>query len=388
MTESLFVYFFLFVIMFGCGYIASRRGGRRYVGGSGVYRETSIFRMPELFLLFFAFALVFGCRWGVGRDYFRYLDAYTFDVPERYEFLFRSISVFLQQIGAHYSVFFGVWALLDITLLYYACRRFKFIYPYLAFFLIFGSYYLPMMNAIRQHLAGLIFMCSIQFVEQKKPIQFGICFCLSLLFHKLAIVLFLFYPLLRWKDDWFKSIPIQLVLYGIAVFLSLHGDMIIRWIEYPFEWATDAFGFERYNYNFLTQEKFDRTKFGSNTGLGLVVNIIRTIPIILLSKRFKQYFNSSYFNMFYTLSFIYILSSLMFGDSVILNRFSYFFSCFHLVIISLFTYYCFQKKDTLHLLLGLMIILMYIPLFLNMLRNPQSTAQYMFFWEPAMLEYN
>ena len=385
MFESLFIYILLFIIMFSCGYISSRRV-RRYVGGSGIYREISFLKMPEVFVLIFAFTIVFGCRWGVGVDYFRYLDDYIVYVPYRFEYLFRKIALFLQRYNAHFSVYFGVWALLDITLLYNAARRYSFIFPYLAFFLIFGSYYLPMMNAIRQHIAALIFLNSVQYIDQKQILKFGICFFLAMLFHKLSIVLFIFYPLLRWRDDWFKSIPLQLALYAVAVFLSRHGSLIIKWVETPFEWVTSAFGFGRYGYEALTMDKFNRDKFGSNSGLGMIVDIVRTVPIILMSKRLKRYYNSSLFNMFYSLFFLYVLSLLIFGSSVILNRFSYFFSGFHLIVLCMFVYYCFRIKDKTHQILGLIFILMYIPLFLNMISNPNSTAQFSFFWQHSLFE--
>ena len=111
MFESLFVYTLLFLVMYACGKTVARREFR-YAAGSGVYEERGRFFSREMWILVLAFALIFGCRWGVGRDYFRYLMAYTGMVPERFEFLFQSLTLALKKTGLHFCFYFGLWALL------------------------------------------------------------------------------------------------------------------------------------------------------------------------------------------------------------------------------------------------------------------------------------
>ena len=380
MLESLLVYTLLFAVLCVSGVVAARRG-KKYVGGSGVYDENRYFFSPEVLFIIVSFTIVFGCRWGVGRDYFRYLYAYTDVLPERFEFLFQGISSVLKKAGAHYSVYFSVWAFLDVSLLYYSIRKYKFAFPFIAFFLIFGSYYLPMMNGIRQYIAALVFLNSIEYIEKKQIIQFGVCFVIAVLFHKLSLILFVFYPLLRFKDDWFDSIVLQLVLFFIAVYLSLNGELVIQWIEMPFNWITDELGYNIYDYEDLTEDRYDRNRFGNNTGLGIWVKMLVTVPIVLYSKDLKSYYNSSYFNMLYTLYFFGVITSLLFGSSIVLNRIALFFAIYQLIIHSLFVYYCFDKKDYAHLIIATMIMIIQIPLFLNMISNPNSTAPFLFFWQ-------
>ena len=382
MLESLLVYSFLFIIMYSCGVVAARKE-KKYVGGSGIYTEENGFFSPEILILVFSFTLVFGLRWGVGVDYFRYLYAYTDVIPERFEFLFQFITNVLKRLRAHYSIYFGVWALMDIVLLYYSLRKYRFIFPFIAFFLIFGSYYLPMMNGIRQHIATMIFLNSIRYVDQKQIVKFYLSFVIAFLFHKLSAILFIFYPLLRLRDDWFNSIVLQLILYIIALYLSVNSQLVIQWIEAPFDWLAEVLDYDRYSYDVLDEDRFNRSKFGSNTGFGLIVNVLRTLPVILLSKELKEYYNSSHFNMLYSLYFLGILTSLLFGESIVLNRISYFFSIYQLIIHCFFVYFCFSKKDYTHQILGVMIVLIHIPLFLNMISNSSSTAQYLFFWQQS-----
>lgn len=381
MLESVLVYFFLYFVMALCGRLKADKSDK-YIGESGEYPEENRFFSPEMVVLVLSFTFVFGCRWGVGRDYFRYLEAYTYGSYERYEYLFRSIIVLLKRANVHFSVYFGIWAFLDVFLLYYAFRNYKFVFPYIAFFLIFGSHYLNMMNAIRQGISALFFLVSISYIDNKRPIAFVLCTIVAVLFHRLALILFVFYPLLRLSDDWFKSIGLQLVIYFIAVFFYFNGEYVLEWIEAPFEWLSGLLEYDDYyDYEDLTSDRFDRSQFGRNTGLGIWINMFRTIPIILLSKNLKAYYNSSHFNMLYTLYFIGVLCALVFGKSVILNRVTYYFDFFQIIIYSLFVYYCFDTKKAQYQVLGLLLMLLYILLFFNTISNPSTLSQYLFFWQ-------
>lgn len=380
MVESILIYSLLCLLMTGCGMVAANRT-KRYVAGSGKYETDGTFFTPEMIVILLSFAFVFGCRWAVGRDYFRYLYAFTKDVPERYEFLFQQTTVFLQDIGVHFSVYFGLWALMEVFLLYYAARRFKFIFPYIAFFLIFGSQYLSMMNAIRQHIAAGIFLVSVTYIDTKQPLKYFLSCIIAVLFHKLSFLLFVMYPILRFNNDWFKSIKLQLLIYMFAVVLSFYSDNLIRWIEIPFTWLADTLDYTRYKYEFLDQERFDRSRFGNNTGLGIYMNILRTVPIILLSGKLKEFYKSTHFNIFYTLFFVSIIGGLVFGNSIILNRINIFFVEFQILIYSFFFYFCFYNTKLSFTLLGVMISFIFFVLFLNIVSNPMSTAQYSFFWE-------
>ena len=386
MLESLIVYSILFFVMFACGITAAGRE-KKYIPGSGISNKQSHFWYPEMIVLLLSFAFVFGCRWGVGQDFFGYLDDYTGTVPARFELMFQVIMSTLKKLGAHYSVFFGIIAFIDIVLLYYADHNYKFIYPYIAFFLIFGSYYLPMMNAMRQLVAAQIFMVSIHYIDQKKLFHYIVCVIVALLFHHLSLILFVVYPILRWKDDWFKGIPIQLLLYAIAIFLLFNNDLFIDIIEKPFEGITGLLDYERYSYDLLDEDRMNRNKFGNNSGLGIWVNMFKTIPIILLSKDFKAFYKSSYFNMLYSLYFVSILLSLILGGSIILNRLTYFFVNFQILVYSLFVYYCFVSKKAVLQVVGILLMLIHIPLFINIISNPNSTAQFLFFWQQPIVGF-
>lgn len=387
MFESILIYSLLALCMILCGKVAAQKSCR-YVGGSGVYQESGTFFTPEIIVLLLSFAFVFGCRWGVGRDYFRYLLAYSGEVFERWDFLFLNISQIIKSAGFHYSVFFGFWAFADVFLLYYAVRKYKFIFPYLAFFLIFGSFYLPMMNTMRQEVAAGVFLISIYYVDKKKIFGFVVCCLIAVMLHRLSMILFVAYPLLRVAQNSSKlnKISVQLFLYAFAIFLHYNGNLLIRWIEVPFEWITGAMDYERYRYEILLDADWDsRNRFGNNTGLGIIANMLKHVPIIIFSNHLKDYYKSSYFNLLYLLYFVSVLSALIFGNSIILNRVNYFLDYFQVIIISFYAYFCFNVGKLEFRKWGKLIILIYIPLFINFISNKASTAQYSFYWENDFL---
>ncbi|MBR0223758.1 MAG: hypothetical protein IJL93_05720, partial [Bacteroidales bacterium] len=65
-----------------------------------------------------------------------------------------------------------------------------------------------------------------------------------------------------------------------------------------------------------------------------------------------------------------------------------FFSIYQLIIQCFFVYFCFhifphriKRRRQLVFWLGIMVMAVQIPLFLNMISNPNSTAAFLFFWQ-------
>ncbi len=383
MLESFVIYIFLFAVMAICGGVAANREPT-YIGNSGIYIKNNFFLQPEVLVIIVSFTFVFGCRYGVGVDYFHYLNAYENNTDERFEFLFKTISDFLRNNNLHYAVFFSVWAFLQITLLYYAFRNQRFLFPLLAFFLIIGYSYMSWMNIIRQELAAGVFLVSLKYLNEKKLLKYLLCVLVAYGFHRSSIVLVVFYPLFLWKTDLFRRINTQLVLYVIALIISLlFSTWIVETIERPFEIFTDFFGYENYSYSFLESESLNsRSQFQTNTGFGIYITVFKTIPIILLSRRMKDYYNSSFFEIVYSLWFIRIISAFLVGDSIILNRPFAFLSNFNMIIYSYFVYYCFKSRKQLLSIFGIAYMLVFVVVFFYIVSNGDiNTSKFLFFWQ-------
>ena len=272
---------------------------------------------------------------------------------------------------------------------------------------------MSMMNIIRQQLAALIFLCSIHYIAEKKPLHYYICIAIAFLFHKSAVLMVIMYPILRLKDDWFKNVFLQLGLLIVAIYLSFRQDYVLGYVEVPFMWFTGALGYDNYQLGILSNDALnDRSQFQTNTGFGIYLSLFKCIPIILLSKQMKQFYNSRFFNMLYSMWVIRILSDYAIGSSIVLNRPFVFFEDIKVAMIAFFTYYCLKskapelferknmtrkrakkkrivlfkqrdiKKRNLTLrLLGIAMIGVHVVIFIYILSNGEiNTSAYTFFW--------
>lgn len=387
MLQSVLVYCLLALLMIVCGFIAARRECLYYYQVDKL--NTSLRTRPlgflhcEIWLPILFFAIIFGCRYNVGVDYPHYLEDYLYGFDREYEFLFRIISQGMASAGIHYAFYFTLWAFIQIFLLYYTFRNYRFLFPYLAFFLIFGSYYLSMMNIIRQQLAACIFLFSIQYIEKKQTLKYYLCVLLAFCFHKSAVLLIPIYPLFVWKKDWFANLKIQLLLYCIAFYLSFKYDLVVNLFSGAFNLFSSSVGYENYMEGILYNETLnDMTKFGNNTGLGIYVSVFLSLPIIIYSKKLKSFYNSNFFLIFYSLWFVRIMADFMVGDSIVLNRpFVYVYDV-KIFILACFVYYCFATKKIFNYLLGWSFIILHILLFMNILSNGEvNTSKFLFFWQ-------
>ena len=379
MVESFLVYFILTAFMVCCG-IYTARTSRSYVGYSGVYNDKSFFSLATILLLL-SFAFVFGCRWDVGVDHLGYLYTYSHGGGERHELLFHLIQMFFVNNGFHFAFFFGFWAFLDIFGLFYCVKEYKFIFPFLALMLMLTSSYLSMMNTIRQHAAIAVFLISLRYIDEKKILKYFACCLVAFFLHKSAIILFAIFPLFIIKKDLFKRIPVQIILYGVCFYLQFRFSTVIELIETPFAIFADSLEYEQYNMDMLLEDRWSRDKFGRNTGAGVYANLLRILPIILYSKEMKSYYKSSYFEILYSLWFIGVLSSLLFGSSIILNRVFMYFKQFSPILYAFFLYFLFKRKRIIDLIVGCTIVLLFLALFINIVTNPISIAKFSFFWQ-------
>lgn len=341
------------------------------------------FNRPEMWIPIVCFTFVFGCRWMVGVDYEEYLLQYTIAEEDHFEPLFQVLVSGLSGMGIHYSVFFSVIAFIEIFCIYYAFRNYKFLYPYLAFTLIIGFWFLSLSNILRQQLAACIFLLSIPSILERKPLKFYAYVILAFLFHKSAILLVVVYPILRWKEDWFKNVYWQLFLFAVALFLSTHYDLLVHILEVPFKFVVDKLGYSQYSFGILFNNALnDRTKFGANSGFGLPAQLVKYLPIILYSARMKSFYNDRFFDLAYTLWFVGMFTSLALGASIVLTRPFIYAQNFLYIMPGFFFHYCFKSKKALPQCISLGMIALYLLLFINLISHgSMNTSEFTFFWQ-------
>lgn len=321
---------------------ASRRNG--YISSSGLLVKRSFWRFEVIFPLIL-FAIIFGMRYDVGVDHLGYLEGYlNKEYVGKNEPLFFLFSEIGWKLNWHYVLYFGVIAFTQAVFFFYAFKNERYIYPFLVFFLFTNGEWGFWMNGIRQALAMCIWIFSIKYIEDKKFWKYLIWCVVATLIHKSAIVLIVFYPILRNGRDYFKSIPLQLILLGSAFILKEVFYVVFSYIEPLINTYTNILGSDMYS-GYNTEVLMESFRKSDGTGLVYLFRIILNVIIILYSKRLKLYYNSKRFNIIYFFFFIGILTMYVFpvGFISLTRPFRYFY-IFQSIMYAFFLYYLFKTK--------------------------------------------
>ncbi len=218
MIQSFIVYGCLGLSMWVLGNLAAERENA-YLR---MDRKTPFFTW-EIITPLLLFAFISGIRWKVGTDHQSYLESYRAllnGVESRREFegLFMYISRVFADFNIHFTIWFGFWAFVQIVFFYLAFRNERYLLPYIGIIIVLGGYYLGWMNGIRQTIAACMFVFSIQFINGRKPLYYFLTIFIATLFHRSAVLLFIFYFIPQ--RDYFKNRYVNLALLLLAIIIG------------------------------------------------------------------------------------------------------------------------------------------------------------------------
>ena len=321
------------------------------------------------------FSITFGLRYGVGIDYYTYLQSY-YDSPEIVQDYYEPGYVFLLDICKYISIgpelFFTLLAFLQIFFIYYAFNYLpRKAVVFLPVYLIFtGLAMAGFMNNIRQTIALALFIFSIHYIVEKRVLPFYIFCFLAFLFHKSAIILLIIYPIWRYFGPFFNNIKLQIIIMIVA--FSLFTFIDFGYILSKFDFLLTSLGYERY----LDDQRIQTTGFS----LGYMITFIQYFLVIICSKNMKEFANSKSFNIMYDLFFIGVICEFIFAGSMILNRIAWYFNGFKIIVIPVFLYYLYKnlnvEKNLIYYILSLLILLF---LFIRLMINSEdNTLQFVF----------
>lgn len=172
----------------------------------------------------------------VGNDYSNYKiwynDMSLASVFKINNFLFNVLVYTIKIVFNNYDVFIFVSSLLLITSVYYFSINLtedNRCYFAIFTFLSFGIYDLSM-SAIRQWLAGSIFLISLKQLKDKNLKNYIILILIASLFHNSAIILLFVYPAINCKIEYKKKILIFLVT-TILIYFGLYFKLDIYMIS-------------------------------------------------------------------------------------------------------------------------------------------------------------
>lgn len=384
MIQSIIVYSFLLAFMLLFAKITSQTSNT-YLTPQG-YRTKSSFWTLDTILPLLMFSVIFGMRFDVGKDYISYLNSYLYDFrTEKFEFLYKLILDVSNDLRLHFSIYFGILAFIQVFFFFYAFKKEKFLYVYLMLFLFTNGDVFFWMNGIRQALAMCIWIYSIKYIEEKKFKNYLFWGIIAFMFHRSAIFLIIFYPLLKNGRDYFKSISFQILLITLAFIVkNAFFDLILK-INFLIEFYTSIIGEELYrSYDMDTLLESFSDKEGS--GLVFMVEIGINFLIILFSTRLKNFYNSKRFIILY---FFYITGLFTFylfpvGAISFTRPFRYFY-IFQTIILAYFLYYLIKSKNIYNRILYIFLIIFYLSIFYlgQIVSSEENHLWYQFFFQQS-----
>lgn len=330
------------------------------------------------------YSVVFGMRYDVGVDQLAYLESYksasinSYNInSSHYESGFRFLMMSLIDMEAHFAWFFGIVAFLQLFLVFASVKPHRDVYPFLTFTFMIGCIWLTYANGLRQQLAFCFFALSILFVERKQWWWYYVMIALAMSMHKTAVLLVLFYPLLRYNTEWFKNERIQVGLLLVAIVIGNMG-FIQNYLGQLESYAM-LLGYEDYFQNQYSEKMYAAIE---RKGIGYYVLLLTNIILIWFSAKYKKYFKSEYVSYIYNLYFLGILMNYAFAGSSLLQRINYYFYGFGYIVGAFALLYAKKKNKYMYWVLGAMYILTFAA---TMFRMEDNTALFRFFWQADRL---
>lgn len=346
-----------------------------YISGKK-YEATGKFSYVVWGIAFYAF--IFALRYGVGGDFFAYKLAFEELINNTTPYYTERMEIGFVTLAKVFSVFkstcliFGVVAFLQLFLIVYNLREIKYAYPlvFLAFML--TAQWLAYANILRQVISVGLWLCAIQFALKRKPVFFYGLIALSISFHNSAVVLVPMYPLIILKEEWFKSVKLQLSLLAVSIVL-----MNINVVQQLFANLNNVVAFMGYSHYVDNYgEKIDDTV---HIGVGFYLLMACNVLVIMYSNKVKGYVKSSYYTVLYNFYFIGVLVNYVFVTSQLMTRMNYFFMSFNFIFIGLTLYYLKANKKMIpYILLLLAVVLTFVA---TMYRADTNWALFVFDWQ-------
>ena len=382
MFQSIFIYGFIIIALFLSFQVGITKEG-----------NTITVTKPKQYYLFTLFGIaVFtffsAVRWDVGIDYLSYLKTYNAisdssivlrdDLEVGYVFLQK----LLVKLGAHFTIYFGLVAFLQLCFAILYFNKEKYLLPYFLVLIMCGGDYFFWMNGMRQALVStcLLFVLS-QTVDNKKILIFIISMFLLSYIHKSALILLplclLYYlPL----DNVYIKKPLQFILFFSVIVLS---DLSIwQYLLDIVDGAMSFIGYERFTDGTLETLEVRDMNFGVRRIIFLIIDIV----IITYSDKLRQVYKSRKFGLSLLLFIVFYTFYPLFISSLVFSRIVGYFSVFRIIMVSYLLFYLFRIKNTpINYCVGLAIIMLFLMhLFIQIYADPghhTDCIRYQFFWD-------
>lgn len=237
------------------GWHVSNREQRQLLGGGSELP----FWSWEIVAMVLVFVAVSSARWLTSWDYNMYYCYYVSIQSlgeysrENFEPFFALLTIALARTGAHFSIYFAFWAVVQIVLLLFAMRHRKALLPWLALCVFLGPYYIFWMGFIRQAIVECLFVLMVELIVRRKFWWYLLLSMVAMGIHRMCILFIPMYfiPLIPVKVNkrW-----LPFVLLGACVVLGSFP----QWIKMLFDNLgsfADVMGYGHYYRLFMSNDQ-------------------------------------------------------------------------------------------------------------------------------------
>lgn len=286
-----------------------------------------------LWLTIIVYSIVIGCRYDVGIDYKAYKFWFEYDMND-IEMTMETdwLKSFLKFLGLGYPSFFITMAAVQIGFFLSSFKTRPQIIVWGIFFFFTTLQFFISMNVVRQVASWCIFLYSIQYIQNKRFIQYILCIFGAMLFHKSAIVLLPLY---------FVPTNITLnrnILFLVYLLLFTVGTVLQDRITSIMSTVALFIGYDQYSESL--QQLMENVNFGSESSMGimkyvwLILNSMAIYYYPILRERFRK----QGFSIIFILYLLGILLDCIVGGTI-LDRATMYFLPFRIIIYSYMFYY-------------------------------------------------
>ena len=329
------------------------------------------------------YSIVFGLRYGVGADYFGYKEIYDYyyttgkPLTNHLELGFIFLVDIFCRLRFNYVCFFAIFAFLQIYFLFKSIRDNTDIVPYMAYTFMASCVCLVYLNEMRQELAFCIFAYCLPFIIKKKWLPYFFFCSIASLIHTSGVLLFLFYPILVWKNEWIKNIKIQILLLGISLIL-MKVDVVFQIIPL----IDEMIKFTPYAsyFDMTSNRMLNKMSMETSLGIGFYLATLIIFIEIIYSNKVKEYFKNSVYTVAYNMFYIGVLWKNVFVSSQIFQRVNYYLYGFSFLIGAFTLAYLYKKNQKIFYILAILYFMVFVGYMSNIDNN---FSKYYFIWQKS-----
>lgn len=369
MFQSVLVYGFMMFSMY-------------FLGKTSIYKPQ--YRKYLRFISVFIFVVFCGLRYDVGVDFLTYNDifiSFTDDytnasaaiyATQRYESGFKLLVQLCSYLGMGPQVIFAVFALIQISCVYYVFKDERQILPYIGFALIAGGGFFMWMNAVRQITSFTLFLVAAKMLYEKRYLYVLLMSVSACLMHKSAVLFLPVLVLLPFLSKSILSIKWQIILFVFSLVISnlqvwkYFSDIIMSVLSFMGDFG------ERYSSDTILDVNVE-LDFGMRMAITIVLNLV----CIFYSKHMSSTYNPIY-NYFYNIFFVGTILMQLFIDNHHLTRYALYFSSITFAVYSYLLAYLGKQRNKYDVLVKFVVIILLLLYWFRTLQADDGTASILY----------